>query len=373
MQQKLGRLRLMMGLLCVANMLCFSSSLYGQVIVNDIVDAWNLRHARMSASRWRWTEQQFVPKGGITSAVDARNRGMGDEAAKHGLPIRDERISFPVELLVRDDWLKLHAKSLDLMSGESGQVRDYLSSYDGQQSKMVHGSGSSTTSGILFKDPGSTDLRSYRLMPIRLFVSPLLQHGGIIDPSHVRIVPDDGAPTATAGNSAELIHVTEGFNEFWLDKALQFAVVRWQEVVPGRGVVTEAMIEYLPQKDGLVPESWTIVSYRRPGSGLVSTEILAHVDQAEADRSLTAMDFRLDFPPLARVYDEATKTEFVVATDGSRVPVIGDNGYLTAAAIIQRDAAAARNKFMKRVGFGIVVVGSAALLLVVGMRRKSSA
>ena len=85
-----------------------------------------------------------------------------------------------------------------------------------------------------------------------------------------------------------------GFDELWLDSALESAVVRQVQYVDGN-IAMDMQIDYQQTRVGWLPQSWTI-AYLRAGGKAAAMERM-NVEEVQIDPSVSDADFHVDLTP----------------------------------------------------------------------------
>jgi hypothetical protein len=256
-----------------------------------IVDVIEAREKRTASVSLRWTE---------SDRYSARPR-MAKPA----------EFTFPCEMLLKGVCMRYVSQMLSHHDGDVSLI-DYVSSYDGNESRMLDGQ--KRPHGSILDENANTDAHLYKLMPFMLYFRPFAEPFATLKRKDLKLL---GGRKTIDGH--ECVAIEDGQLRIYLDCDRDFIPVAFEGYLKNGDRYLDGNVEYYRdvKHEGLswVPKAFR-VTCKRWG-------VVARGDrvQTEIGIPLKDSDFSLIFKPGTIVWDERAHQEHFVRKDGSKYPL----------------------------------------------------
>jgi hypothetical protein len=253
-----------------------------------IVDAMEAREKRAATVSLRWIES--------------------DRYSAGALQPKPGTWTFPCEMLLKRSSMRYVSKTFSQVDG----MIDYVSSYDGNESR--HLMGGKRPRGTIFSEKADTNVHLFTLTPFMLYFRPLAEPFATLKRKELKLL--DGRKTI---DGHKCVTIDDGHLRVDLDCERDFVPVAYQSYLKNGVRYLDGSLEYYryDKHDGLswVPKAFQVAS-KRMGVTARGDRV-----QAEIGVPLKDSDFSLIFEPGTIVWDERTREEYLLRTDGSKEPI----------------------------------------------------
>ena len=267
------------------------------ITARDVVETWKDRESKVLTAEFSWKVKEAYTPEGVLELLRGPN-----EASSVAAPAKDIEFSYPSNLLLDGSRMR-YSKSMMAVKAPPEYLQlegRYISSYDGQSSRMLnlYAGGSR---GIILNEQRNTDSISQHLVPLIWCFRGL-------NPTFTELrEPELHVRGIIRMNQMDTLFVESPVRRFWLDPKREFIIVRLQGIRLSDGnPYYEADIDYQP--DGMtawVPQKWRVKAINRAQK--ITSTYEATVTKHAINLPVEKDAFRLDFPADANVYDGIRK------------------------------------------------------------------
>jgi hypothetical protein len=277
-------------------------------ITAKLFSTWSAREEQVASARIRWREQRVYAKGSLLAQTTSGTSPGG------AFPAQDARFTVDSGIQLKGAWLRHEGMAPRIVSPGRAIAQDYVSSFDGNASKMLMQSKDLDPRGTVFREKRNTDAMTVALRPLMLCIRPSSPSFGAIKRTDLTVSGEDALIDGIRCLVAQDQH-----NLYWVDPARDFVIIAWKALSGAGKVMFHAKINYALGDCGLwLPQQWTLDTYALNDTDAVSESIAAEVVSIEINVPLTQDDFALEFPARARVYDQLSREEYIIRPDGSK-------------------------------------------------------
>lgn len=275
---------------------------------DQVAEACEQRQRRLRSAKFEWKEHRFYAKGAILDARVAKLVGYKGAARTEGVPTKDVEFSDVHNvLLINGNWMKFTTQTLNQSNPEKPFLTQYISSYDGDFSKVNISGDLTHDTGMILDESRNTDVPIDALKPVMFFIrSPSEVFGTRLTEltRRAEFGRIDGESCVVLENAS---------SRLWVDPARGFLVLRWTGFWRNGRTRCEIRISYKTnESDEWVPNTWTVTTFLPEGSERVASETHGTMITHKLGLSLTKDEFSHEFSPGTRVYDRVNDREFIV-------------------------------------------------------------
>ncbi len=283
--------------------------------VQDIVDAWRVRQARVRTMRLEWSD----------SRTTAAYTQLGNsEEGEMLFPPADVIHEVCVAMSIDGGMLRYSVRG-PRWSPDQGEFlpKRYLNVFDGEVSKTFFGYAAEKEDRFFprgfvnNKEERVFDSGNPHLVAVVLTYRPLHPDLGKFDPAGYRISLKRGV---TAGRDCLILQPSGSAvrsESYWIDPQRDYVVLRVVRAVKKRPVM-QFDVSYT--EDALhrwVPSEWEYVALDY-GSGRMLCQSVAKVIKYEINCNIPRSEFRFEFPPGTRVTNRNTGEYYIVRQGGRK-------------------------------------------------------
>jgi hypothetical protein len=298
-------------ILCVAILLsaCSTPVLADEAddFVSRACDAWKARQEEIKSVRVKWDQQAWIRAGSLGVRTE-------EQASAEPFPNRDITADLLEDSLIIDG-RKMRTANVSIFQRRDGspEFMRHIASFDGTDSKdlsdvsMEQGGGHH---GHVFATSQHSDISSYGLAPILLYVRPLSRAFRTLIESDLH----RGVGTREI-DGHECTPIEDERYRYWVDASSAYVIRRRETHKAGVSFDLQIAIRYAADGDGrIAPTSWTLSKLKK---GVLTDKRKASVRLFELNPTIDGKEFQLEFPPGTRGYDEKKRSWFVIEPDKS--------------------------------------------------------
>ena len=278
---------------------------HGQTTLAEIKAVLEKRQERLESCTFKWVEVQvYEPASLIDPGAGVLFR-LNANAARTGVPAATTTFAAVKEFAIKGSMARYTAPQISIDASGEIHLVDYVSSYDGKQSRYLSSPSDGPAHGAITVDTRNRDTPSRDLSPLLLALRPLDARLCGVNLDYSKIVRQ-----SVMIDGADCVELQYRQMHLWLDRARGFAVRRMSS---GNRTFSIACTKHSP--DVWLPRSWQIVENNRAGR---AQSITAKVKACLLDTNLEEKDFRLDFPVGASIrHEQDGKTEIIRSKPGT--------------------------------------------------------
>jgi len=271
-----------------------------------LVDVMEARQKRTDSVMVRWTESSRYSAGALLA--------------------KPSEFTQPCEMLLKGASGHFVGKSFS-HSGGGVTVIDYVSSYDGNESRFLMGLKPPRGTILEEDEKGCDAAKVAGRLPLMLYLRPLAETYDTLRRKTLKLL--DGRKTI---DGHECVTVDDGRTRVYLDCGRDFIPIACQRYLQ-KGfraaessqtgfVLLDGGIEYYRKQDVLrwYPKAFQVTMHNKGQQG-VANRTRGDGVQAEIGARLKDSDFALVFEPGTIVWDARTREEYRIREDGSKEPI----------------------------------------------------
>jgi hypothetical protein len=279
------------------------------VFLNELRASWESRTKRLETIECSWTEHRVYPPGSLFPPEKVQFIGFSSTGhlAQVGVPPVEQRFEIPARLTLSSDLMRYTTSTM--LVADSGTIapQSYVSSFDGNSSKSLFGTGGSDRrpTGTIWNDSRNTDFSSVDVHAWMAYARPLLYRGRTLDFSQLFVRSQQAEIDGSA-----CVLVVYGDTDLWVDPACGHVARRITERRADGRIAHELSIRYVEHDQSLWrPSGWELTSYlANPLKPEFASTTRTEVTSFEVGSPMAPDAFRLDFPEDAEVYDHRARS-----------------------------------------------------------------
>jgi len=293
------------------------------VTLEQILDAWKARQARVRSAQFVWTTRKTLPRGRFSRDRDPRFE-KSSSVDSGPSPPEDTEFTVPMELSFDGDKMRVSYTN-KVWSEEERAFFDqtFISTFNGKVSKSFVPRTKRWPQGVIRPE-------EHNLEATNLYAQPVLMMYRATHPTMGMFLPkswvlSQQTPVFNGRQCVVLEEMGESSSvqrALWVDPQREFCIVRYL-LTQRRNLEVKLDIEYsqTAQREW-VPTRWELVWMRSDGT--LRESGLNEVDKSEINIAIPPAQFDVQFPPGTLVNDLKSKPKenYIVLEGGRKRPIL---------------------------------------------------
>jgi len=277
--------------------------------VDTITSAWNARQASIESFDFEWWVKRFE-SGEWNPAVRL------DAARKHveAVPPPDTTFIATYRYVMDRGRIRMEYKGKEWSTDKSEFVpKHYVEIFDGniRKSHFLESASGFPSASLGGFNNNNTVGKLVWLHPLNMVYRPFDKAAGIFDSKKLSLKQE-----MSASESGPVMVLGHGEGDVWVDPKRDYLPIRYIVLRDGVKVWQMDLSFNHDERDGWVPNSWTINQLDRDGKARASES--AKVLKFSINKPVADAEFELDLSAGAYVNDISAKQVYIVRPDGSR-------------------------------------------------------